>query len=421
MAAGTLKAVVATSTLDLGIDWGDVDLVIHVGAPKGASRLIQRIGRANHRLDEPSQAILVPANRFEVLECRAARRRGRGRRAGCGAVAPRRARRAGAARAGHGVRRRRSIPDALFAEVRSALALCGARARRASTASSISSRPAATRCKPTSASPSCGRRPTARCGSRTRASSQHYRLNAGTIVEAPLIKVRLLRRASAQRRAHGAWSAGACWARSTSISSSSCAPATPSCSAGEVLRFEGMSETEAFVSARQRPRSDHPELRQAASFRCRRTSPSACARCWPTAHAWRGCRCRSPSGSTLAAATARVIPRPRRGADRDLPARRPALSRRLPVRGPARPPDARHAADAPARPRRRRARWASSPTTTAWRCGGSATSPASSPPAGSTSAQLFAEDMLGDDLDAWLAEVEPDEAHLPPGRRSSPA
>ena len=72
MAAGKIKAVVCTSTLDLGIDWGDVDLVINVGAPKGASRLTQRIGRANHRLDEPSRALLVPANRFEVLECRAA-------------------------------------------------------------------------------------------------------------------------------------------------------------------------------------------------------------------------------------------------------------------------------------------------------------------------------------------------------------
>ncbi len=72
MVAGKLKAVVCTSTLDLGIDWGDVDLVVNVGAPKGASRLLQRIGRANHRLDEPSRAILVPANRFEVLECRAA-------------------------------------------------------------------------------------------------------------------------------------------------------------------------------------------------------------------------------------------------------------------------------------------------------------------------------------------------------------
>ncbi len=72
MAEGRLRAVVCTSTLDLGIDWGDVDLVINLGAPKGASRLLQRIGRANHRLDEPSRAILVPSNRFEVLECRAA-------------------------------------------------------------------------------------------------------------------------------------------------------------------------------------------------------------------------------------------------------------------------------------------------------------------------------------------------------------
>ena len=72
MQRNELRAIVATSTLDLGIDWGDVDLVVHVGAPKGASRLAQRIGRANHRIDEPSRAILVPANRFEVLECQAA-------------------------------------------------------------------------------------------------------------------------------------------------------------------------------------------------------------------------------------------------------------------------------------------------------------------------------------------------------------
>ena len=72
MAAGKLRAVVATSSLDLGIDWGDVDLVIQVGAPKGVSRLMQRIGRANHRLDEPSRAMIAPANRFEVLESLAA-------------------------------------------------------------------------------------------------------------------------------------------------------------------------------------------------------------------------------------------------------------------------------------------------------------------------------------------------------------
>jgi ATP-dependent Lhr-like helicase len=73
MARGELRAVVCTSTLDLGIDWGDVDLVIQLASPKGASRMVQRIGRANHRLDEPSRALFVPANRFEMLECQAAR------------------------------------------------------------------------------------------------------------------------------------------------------------------------------------------------------------------------------------------------------------------------------------------------------------------------------------------------------------
>ena len=106
MAAGTLRAVVATSTLDLGIDWGDVDLVIHVGAPKGASRFIQRIGRSNHRLDEPSQAILVPSNRFEVLECRAAVDAAEAGEQDVTFYAPGRARRAGAAHPRHGVRRR---------------------------------------------------------------------------------------------------------------------------------------------------------------------------------------------------------------------------------------------------------------------------------------------------------------------------
>jgi len=73
MARGALRAVVCTSTLDLGIDWGDVDLVIQLASPKGAARMVQRIGRANHRLDEPSHALFVPANRFEMLECQAAR------------------------------------------------------------------------------------------------------------------------------------------------------------------------------------------------------------------------------------------------------------------------------------------------------------------------------------------------------------
>ncbi len=72
MVAGQLRAIVCTGSLDLGIDWGDVDLVVQVGAPKNVKRLIQRIGRANHRYNAPSKALLVPANRFEVVECIAA-------------------------------------------------------------------------------------------------------------------------------------------------------------------------------------------------------------------------------------------------------------------------------------------------------------------------------------------------------------
>lgn len=72
MARGELRALVCTASLDLGVDWGDIDLVVQMGAPKGSSRLLQRIGRANHRLDCPSRAVLVPGNRFEFLESMAA-------------------------------------------------------------------------------------------------------------------------------------------------------------------------------------------------------------------------------------------------------------------------------------------------------------------------------------------------------------
>jgi len=72
MVRGELRAIVCTGSLDLGIDWGDVDLVIQIGTPKNVKRLVQRIGRANHRYNAPSKALLVPANRFEVVECTAA-------------------------------------------------------------------------------------------------------------------------------------------------------------------------------------------------------------------------------------------------------------------------------------------------------------------------------------------------------------
>lgn len=72
MASGQMRALVCTASLDLGVDWGDIDCVIQMGAPKGSSRLLQRIGRANHRLDVSSKALLVPGNRFEYLEAQAA-------------------------------------------------------------------------------------------------------------------------------------------------------------------------------------------------------------------------------------------------------------------------------------------------------------------------------------------------------------
>ncbi len=103
MAGGKLRAVVATSSLDLGIDWGGVDQVIQIGAPKGVSRLLQRVGRANHRMDEASRAILVPANRFEVLECEAAIARCCRTRTGWRPAAARRPGRARATPAGAGL------------------------------------------------------------------------------------------------------------------------------------------------------------------------------------------------------------------------------------------------------------------------------------------------------------------------------
>ena len=129
MAAGKLRGVVCTSSLDLGIDWGDIDLVINVGAPKGASRLMQRIGRANHRLDEPSRAVLIPANRFEVLECRVAIDAIAENAQDTPPLAHRRARRAGAARARLRLRRAVSFRRALRGSADIG-ALCSADANR---------------------------------------------------------------------------------------------------------------------------------------------------------------------------------------------------------------------------------------------------------------------------------------------------
>ncbi|MBC7384879.1 MAG: ligase-associated DNA damage response DEXH box helicase [Cryobacterium sp.] len=70
---GSIKWVVCTSSLDLGVDFGPVELVFQIGSAKGISRLLQRAGRANHRPGEPSEIHFVPTQALEVLEIAAVR------------------------------------------------------------------------------------------------------------------------------------------------------------------------------------------------------------------------------------------------------------------------------------------------------------------------------------------------------------
>ena len=349
MAAGSLRAVVATSTLDLGIDWGDVDLVIHVGAPKGASRFIQRIGRSNHRLDEPSQAILVPSNRFEVLECRAAVDAAEAgeqdvtftRRGALDVLAQHIL---GTACAGD------FDPDALYAEATSAAPYASLKRETfdrvldfvADGGYALKSYERFAKLKPAA-------------DGKLRIAHprfvQAYRMNAGTIVAAPMIKVRLVgRRAAATRKA---MTGGRVMGEVDEYFIEQLRPGDAFVLAGEVLRFEGMSENEAFVTRATRARPDHPQLQQ-------RQVPAVDASCRARARHAGGRPRLEPAAAVrrrLARAAARALghSRARRGADRDLPARQLPLSRRLSVRGPAGASDARHAADAPPRPHRRRA------------------------------------------------------------------
>jgi ATP-dependent Lhr-like helicase len=246
MAAGRLRAVVATSTLDLGIDWGDVDLVIHVGAPKGASRLIQRIGRANHRLDEPSEALLVPANRFEVLECRAALEAAEAGEQdvllsrsgaldvlaqhvlGMACQAPFR-------------------PDELFAEVRSALAYSSlARRDFDRVVDFVSTGGYALKTYERFA------RLKACEDGRLRLAhpsiARQYRLNAGTIIDSPMIKVRLTRARRAGPAATLLLSGGRLLGEVDESFIEQLTPGDTFVFAGEILRFAGLKDTEAFVT-----------------------------------------------------------------------------------------------------------------------------------------------------------------------------
>jgi len=71
--AGALKAVVCTSSLDLGVDFSPVEQVIQVGSPKGVARLLQRAGRSGHQPGAPSRVICVPTHAFELAEVAAVR------------------------------------------------------------------------------------------------------------------------------------------------------------------------------------------------------------------------------------------------------------------------------------------------------------------------------------------------------------
>ncbi|MBV9955830.1 MAG: ligase-associated DNA damage response DEXH box helicase [Pseudolabrys sp.] len=248
MAAGKLRAVVCTSSLDLGVDWGDVDLVINVGAPKGSSRLMQRIGRANHRLDEPSKAVLVPANRFEVLECQAA----------LGAVAES-AQDTPAARTGaldvlaqHVLGRACGEPflaDELFEEVKAA-APYGylTRADLDATIDFVATGGYALKAYERFAKIRQGK------DGRWRIThprvAQRYRMNIGTIVEADMLKVRLVRsRRSGVHVPRGGRILGEVeeyFVETMSLGDTFAF-------AGEILKYEALVENEVYVSRSNDP------------------------------------------------------------------------------------------------------------------------------------------------------------------------
>jgi ATP-dependent helicase Lhr and Lhr-like helicase len=72
--SGEIKLVVATSSLDLGVDFGPVERVVQIGSPKGIARLLQRAGRASHRPGASSQVLFVPTHALELIEIASIRR-----------------------------------------------------------------------------------------------------------------------------------------------------------------------------------------------------------------------------------------------------------------------------------------------------------------------------------------------------------
>jgi ATP-dependent Lhr-like helicase len=242
MAAGRLRAVVATSSLDLGVDWGDIDLVVNVGAPKGASRLLQRIGRANHRMDEPSKGVLIPANRFEVLECTAA----------LSAIA------AGAqdtppARTGaldvlaqHVLGSACGQPflaDELYAEVKGAAPYTGlARADFDAVLEFVATGGYALKAYERFAK--IKQDPQGRWRISHPMIAQRYRMNVGTIVEADMLKVRLVRSRASKMIRRG----GRILGEVEEYFIETLVPGDTFVFAGEILKYEALVEDEVYVS-----------------------------------------------------------------------------------------------------------------------------------------------------------------------------
>lgn len=236
MASGAMRAVVATASLDLGIDWGDVDLVLQVGAPKGVARLLQRIGRANHRLDEPSRAVLVPGNRFELLECLAAKEALHARELDDAGIAP-----GGLdVLAQHVAGVACSGPfdaDALFEEARSAAPFAGlTRCDFDDVLDFVATGGYALRAYERYRRIERGGDGLWRLSDPGLA--RQYRMNVGTIVEAPVMRVRLGRKRLGEiEEMFVAW----------------LEPGDTFLFAGQLLRFEGIRDNEAIVSlARER-------------------------------------------------------------------------------------------------------------------------------------------------------------------------
>ena len=251
MAAGKLRAVVATSTLDLGIDWGDVDLVIHLGAPKGASRFLQRIGRANHRLDEPSQA--HPRARQPLrgarVPGRAAGRRGRRPRCRCFRAPARSTFWRSTSSAWRA--RRRSIPTRFLPRCARRCPMPASAAQQfdrtvdfVSTGGyALKSYDRFAKLKPADDGKLRVANPRI---------AQQYRLNVGTIVDSPMLKVRLdLRRRGG--KSTSARQGGRVLGEVDEYFVEQLPPGATFVFAGEVLRFEGLRDTEVFVSRASAP------------------------------------------------------------------------------------------------------------------------------------------------------------------------